>query len=50
MLWTMSIVCFCLWLLAILMPATFHGYIHLLLFVAATTLLLRLFGNRRAID
>ena len=50
MLWTMSIVCFCLWLLAVLTPATFHGYVHVLLSFAVAALLLRVFGKRSAID
>lgn len=50
MLWTISIVFFCLWLLGILMPSTLDGYIHILLFLAAGTLLFRFFGRRSAID
>jgi Family of unknown function (DUF5670) len=50
MLWTVSIVFFCLWLLGVLTPSTLNGYIHILLFAAAGTLLLRFFGQRNAID
>jgi Family of unknown function (DUF5670) len=50
MLWTVSILFFCLWLLGVLTASTFNGYIHILLFLAAGTLLLRFFGQRDAID
>jgi len=50
MLWTVFILFFSLWLLGILTPSTLGGYIHVLLFLAAATLLLRFFGRRSAID
>jgi Family of unknown function (DUF5670) len=50
MLWTISIVFFCLWLLGMLTPSTLNGYLHILLFFAVGTLLLRFFGQRNAID
>ena len=50
MLWTLSILFFCIWLLGILTPSTFNGYIHILLLLAAGTLLFRFFGQRNAMD
>ena len=50
MLWTISILFFSLWLLGVLTPSTLDGYIHILLFVVAATLLVRFFGKTNAID
>jgi len=50
MLWTIFILLFSLWLLGVVTPSTLGGYIHILLFLAAGTLLLRFFGKRNAID
>lgn len=50
MLWTIFILFFSLWLLGILTPSIMGGYIHVLLLLAAATLLLRFFNRRSAID
>jgi Family of unknown function (DUF5670) len=50
MLWTISILFFCLWLLGALTPWAVGGYSNLLLALAAATLLFRFFGKRSAID
>jgi hypothetical protein len=49
MLWTIFILLFSLWFLGVVTPSTLGGYIHVLLFLAAGTLLLR-FSKRSAID
>jgi hypothetical protein len=50
MLWTIFILLFCLWLLGVVTPSALGGYIHILLFLAAGTLLLRFVGKRRTAD
>lgn len=50
MLWTISIVFLCLWLLGVMTPSTLNGYIHIFLFLGLTTLLIRLLVRRNAID
>lgn len=50
MLWTIFILLFSLWLLGVATPSALSGYIHVLLFLAAGTLLLRFVGKRSAID
>ncbi len=50
MLWTISILFFCLWLLGILTPSTLNGYIHILLFLSAAPLLIRFFKNHNVSD
>ena len=50
MLWTISIVAFCLWLLGVLTHSTMNGYVHILLFVVAGTLFVRFFRQTDAID
>lgn len=50
MLWTISIFFLCFWLLGVMTPSTLNGYIHIFLLLGVTTLLIRLFTKRSAID
>jgi hypothetical protein len=50
MLWTLFIVFFSLWLLGVATPSTLGGYIHVLLLLAAATLVLRFARKRSAIS
>jgi Family of unknown function (DUF5670) len=50
MLWTISTLFFCLWLLGIMTPSTFNGYVHILLLLAVAPLLIRFFRKPHAMD
>jgi hypothetical protein len=50
MLWTTSIILLSFWLLGVTTPFTMHGYIHLLLIIAAAVTLVPLLRNKRAVD
>lgn len=50
MLWTISVVFLCFWLLGVMTPSTLNGHIHVFLYLGLTTLLIRLLGRRHALD
>jgi Family of unknown function (DUF5670) len=50
MLWTTSIILIAFWLLGVTTPFTMHGYIHLLLLLAAAVVLIPTLRKKRAID
>jgi hypothetical protein len=50
MLWTISVMSFALWFLAVATPYTFGGFIHILLLLAFVTVLIRLIRRRRIVS
>jgi hypothetical protein len=50
MLWTTSIILLSFWLLGVTTPFTMHGYIHLLLIVAAAVVLIPSLRKKGAVD
>jgi hypothetical protein len=50
MLWTLGMVLFSLWLVAITTPATLNGHVHFLLLTAVVAMLLRLIPRKNLID
>jgi hypothetical protein len=50
MLWTTSIILLSFWLLGVTTPFTMHGYIHLLLVLAAAVMLVPALRKRRSVD
>lgn len=47
MLWTICVILLVLWLLGVVTSYTLGGFIHILLFLAVVTLLIRLVQGRR---
>ncbi len=47
MLWTICVILLVLWLLGVVTSYTLGGFIHILLFLAVVTLLIRLIQGRR---
>ena len=50
MLWTTSIILLSFWLLGVTTPFTMHGYIHLLLVLAAAVVLIPSVRKKRTVD
>jgi len=47
MLWTISMISLCLWLVGVITPSTLDGYIHILLALSVTTFMIRIFSRRQ---
>lgn len=48
--WTTSIILLSFWLLGVTTPFTMHGYIHLLLVLAAVMMVIPSLRKKRAVD
>ncbi len=49
MLWTIFVILLVLWLVGLVSSATFGGWIHLLLIIAAVVLVIQLLSGRRVV-
>lgn len=49
MLWTIFVILLVLWLVGLVSSATFGGWVHLLLVIAAVVLIVQLLSGRRAV-
>lgn len=47
MLWTIFVILLVLWLVGMVSSATFGGWVHILLVIAAIVLIIQLFSGRR---
>jgi len=49
MLWTIFVILLVLWLVGMVSSATFGGWVHILLVIAAVVLVIQLLSGRRAV-
>ncbi|HKQ50523.1 MAG TPA: lmo0937 family membrane protein [Phycisphaerae bacterium] len=50
MLWTIAILLIVMWILGVVTSVTLYGFIHLLLFLAVVSVLVRIIQGRRPVD